>query len=389
MAGTGELNLQGAADAAALSAVVSAAAGDPTARIKQEAKSVILASTGYVNTPNVPSITVNNPPATGGYTSNNAAWEVIVSQVQPMFFASSFIGGAPTSTSRAVAVMSSTPACLMSLAPSGSGAMSMTGGANFNLTNCNLYVNSTALDGLTFSNGASLTAAAVYLAGGYTAGAGSTLTPSSGANYHADTTPAADPYAGRTMPSYSGCNQTNYITPSSGPVTLPTSGTGVTVYCGWMGLNTNVAVTIPAGIYIIDGGSFIMGNSVTVSGTGVTIILTSHTGSAYGSINIAGGTSLTLTAPTSGATAGIVFWVDKNAPSSTVNAFSNGSSMNLTGAVYAPSSQITDAGGFSVSNCTQLIAYTFNISNGATLSHNCSGTGVSDPTGGKATKPVE
>ena len=50
-----------------------------------------------------------------------------------------------------------------------------------------------------------------------------------------------------------------------------------------------------------------------MNGTGVTIVLTGSSGN-YATVTIGNGASVTLSAPTSGATAGIVFFGDRNAP---------------------------------------------------------------------------
>ncbi len=121
-------------------------------------------------------------------------------------------------------------------------------------------------------------------------------------------------------------------------------------------------------------------------------MLTGSSGN-YATVTISNGARVTLSAPTSGATAGIAFFGDRNAPwSSQTNKqqnFGGGASINITGAVYFPGTQVNFNNGISnPSGCTQLIAGTINFQGGAQFSNNCAGTGTS-AIGGGATLLVE
>jgi hypothetical protein len=161
---------------------------------------------------------------------------------------------------------------------------------------------------------------------------------------------------------------------------LPTAN-NVYVYCG--GINLNGGTTpLAAGTYILDQGGLQVNGNATLTGTGVTIILTSCTGSNYGSVTINGGATVTLTAPISGATAGIpgvAVWVDKNAPLAT-SKFNGGGNENITGSIYAPSQQMEFAGGASgTSGCTQLVALTVTFTGNSNIGNSCTNSGVSEP----------
>jgi hypothetical protein len=68
-------------------------------------------------------------------------------------------------------------------------------------------------------------------------------------------------------------------------------------------------------------------------------------GSNYGSANIAGGANVNLTAPTTGSTAGIVIFGDRNMPTGTAFSFLGGSSQIFKGAVDVPRAAVKWAGG--------------------------------------------
>ena len=98
---------------------------------------------------------------------------------------------------------------------------------------------------------------------------------------------------------------------------------------------------------------------------------------------MASNTVVNLTAPTSGATAGIALWVDDtiaNCPANTQLSFTGGATASITGAIYAPANQVTYSGGSSAgTGCTQIVSDKLTISGPSYFQHNCTGTGVSDP----------
>jgi hypothetical protein len=120
----------------------------------------------------------------------------------------------------------------------------------------------------------------------------------------------------------------------------------------------------------------------------VTIVLTGS-GSNYASAQIANGTTLNLTAPTSGATAGLAFFQDRQSTISATNSIAGGASFDVTGALYFPSQSVSYSNGTSnPSGCTQLIAWRISYTGGASFKNNCSGTGTTG-IGTSATSLVE
>ena len=102
--------------------------------------------------------------------------------------------------------------------------------------------------------------------------------------------PINDPYGSVAVPSYSGCNQTNYSNNNSTPVTINAIGTTRYVFCNGLSLTAQSSLTLGAGVYVIDRGSFTMGGQSTLTATsGTTIVLTSSTSSGYATANINGG----------------------------------------------------------------------------------------------------
>jgi hypothetical protein len=95
---------------------------------------------------------------------------------------------------------------------------------------------------------------------------------------------------------------------------------------------------------------------------------------------------VSITAPTSGPTAGLAFFQDRNAPSSGTDNFSGGTTQIITGAIYFPHQAVNYSGGASAggSSCTQLIAYTMTFSGGSTFNNTCAGVGTAAIGGGNS-----
>ncbi len=168
-------------------------------------------------------------------------------------------------------------------------------------------------------------------------------------------------------------------------------------YCG--NIQPGGPLTLSSGVYVLAGGSFIdQGGSPSdpvltkgscsspdgkayVNASGVTVYLgppeANGQGNQYGSINVS--SCLSISAPTTGPTAGMAFWQDGPLSSNTQDSITGGGNVDIVGAVYAPRAQIIYSGSASAtSSCTQLIGYTINFSGSATLQNNCP-AGVLNP----------
>src|SRR5262249_29904845 len=194
--------------------------------------------------------------------------------------------------------------CVLALDSKASAATYGNGTTNVNLIACSLYVNSSSSSALDIVGGASLSAYSASIVGNFVDSGGGSITTAHGLN--TGTTPAADPYQNVPIPPYAGCNYTSFKAPKNGPALSPG------VYCNGPGIPANANVTLSPGTYIIDRGSFSVAGGATVSGNGVTIVLTDSGGTTPAVVSINGGATINLSAPTSGATAGLAFMQDRN-----------------------------------------------------------------------------
>jgi Flp pilus assembly protein TadG len=373
---TDKISAQGAADAAAYSAGKDIWTGDSATGAVSNAKAVA-AKNGFTDGIGGVTVTVNVPPTSGPNTSNSNAVEVIVNKSESLMFAGFYQSSASVGA-RAVALSGSTGGgyCVMTIRTGSSTTvstadLSVNGGAVIDTTNCGVYVDSSGSDALYLTGGAQLKAGNLSIVGNYSTSGGASVTVTG-----AKTTGApvmSDPYANVSTPTPGTCATTNAWTKD----TTVSPGT----YCNGFKVSGGAAITMSPGVYIIDRGTFDIGSSGggggSITGTGVTIVLTSSTGSDYATASINGGTNVTLTAPTTGSTAGLVFLQDRRDSSGSSSTINGGAAMSITGAIYFPSQILKYTGGSNTSSkCTQLIAYTINYSGGARFNNDCAGVGT-------------
>lgn len=354
--------MQGAADSGAISAAT-AAYNISSVNWTLQANAVT-SSYGFVNGTNGTTVTVNNGPTSGNYVGDKTAFEVIVQQPQARLFSALWVSSPTLVKARAVARFNDGLDCVLSLDRTASGATTVQGTANVNLTKCSLYDNSNAASALTMNGGGQISAASVDAVGGISSTSGITAQ-----NIQQNTgSPAVDPYANVPNPSPTGTVNTSCDKTGSCP-----SGTlspGIYNY----GMDIKGTVTLSPGIYYIEGGGLTVEAGAVLTGNNVTLVLTQNTSNSVLKIN--GNSTVSLTAPTTGATAGIVIFGDRTQSGKSLT-FNGGGQERLTGAIYAPTASVQYGGGANDPNsCTQLIADTVTFTGTAYFALNCQGDGT-------------
>ncbi len=371
-------SLQAAADSAAASAATAyGSSGSETNTTITTVADAITAQYGFVNGTNGVTVIMNHPPLSGNYTGNSNAVEVIASQPQAPIFSSYWISQPFNVQARAVALLATGGDCVLALAPNASSpnasnGVLASGSADINMPTCGLFSDSNSTssgnkDSILVTGSGSITAKSVGAVGTVTAPTGAiTPTPTTGDG------PTSNPYSGVEMPTYSGCNSTNY-NPGANQTLTPVAG--VYVFCGG---NVNIGggktVTLQAGTYIVNGASFSVsgGGALTSAGAAVTLVFTNGATASISS-------TLNLTAPTSGPLSGLAIFEDPAATVSNSNKFSftGGSNLRIVGAIDLPTAAVTYSGS-SISNspCTQLIANTIDFTGSASFANNCASAGT-------------
>lgn len=362
----GRANLQEAVDNAALSGAA-AYTVDGTAA---QTLATVMATSSFCNasaTPWIPAgFTISGSgttscsgsgagPAVTAQVLTNTRTVTVTAHATMTTLIPAYFGGTITISASGTAINpSGTRYCVLQLGSAGS--VTINNGALANLVQCGLAINGSGTPALTVNGGAQLNTPSVSVVG------------SASVDYNAiNPTNAlktgqpvlADPYAGVVMPplAYSCSNSKDYEWNLLGWTLSPMK------WCNGVKIGTNLIdlgthVTLKPGVYFVDRGTMQIGGNSTITGSGVTIVLTSSTNANYGKVSIANGASVTLTAPTTGATAGIVFFGDRRATtSSSTSAFNGGSAMAITGAIYVPTQTLDWSNGAQTTpNCTQLIA---------------------------------
>jgi Flp pilus assembly protein TadG len=323
---------------------------------------------------------------TGPVSSSDTAFLATIRTQVPLFFTAYVLQGSTTETITATATAEIITSqvgqyCALALDTAAETSVSITNGASITMNGCGLAVNSTGTasgsQALVMSGAAVLTDKTVTVVGSDSITNSASIVASGGVQTGA--AQVSNPYSGVSVPSYSGCNHGSL--PSSG-LSLGHSNSGLQtispgVYCGGLAMTNDADVQMTPGTYIINGGSFAVGGNVILAGSGVTIVLTGS-GTNYATAQIGNGANVTLSAPTSGTTSGMLFFQDPNAPTSGNNNFQGGASENLTGALYFPHQMITYSNGNSSSSpCTALIGYKLTFTGGESFNNNCSAAGTS------------
>ena len=325
---------------------------------------------GAQNGVNGVTVTANSPPSSGPNATKSGAVEVIISKSQALSLASLFTSGSFNIVARAVATPGAGAGCVLQLNPATS--FNMSNGATASLSSCGLTVDATGNSALSMTGAAVINAQSVSVVGKASVTNGATINPSTALK--TGQASVADPYAGVTMPALPGGCSNGVSTQYAHSKSVQTITPGV--WCDGVSFSNDANVLLQPGVYYVNGGNFSVGGAVIMNGTGVTIILTSSIAGNYATVTINNGATVTLTAPTSGTTAGIVFFGDRKAPATNSNNFGGGAAVNLTGAVYFPSQSIVFQNGASnPSGCTQLIAGTIQLTGGSKFQANCP-TGV-------------
>jgi len=370
--------LQHAADVSAHAAAVRLRAGDSKNAIDAATQAV---ATGSGFSTAVGTMQVNTPPVAGLKAGDAASVEVILTETRQRLLSSVLSSTPVVMRTRAVASVSSqSKACVLALSPVASGAVTVSGSTSVSLTGCDVAANSNAANAFLMSgSSAALSAGCVSTVGGAVTTAGLSLNPCTAVKTEAPV--VRDPYANVPEPSAIGsCNNSNVGSPNKTTTLTPTdtqtSGVKSMRFCN--GLDVKGTVTFSPGIYIVENGSLTFNGGgadsssvASLVGQGVTFYLRSGA-----DLKLAGSVSLSLSAPTSGPYAGILFFGSRTSAGAS-HSVSGNSGSTLQGAVYMPSSNVTFTGSSATTGgCTQIVAATVTFTGNSDLKSDCSAAGT-------------
>lgn len=317
---------------------------------------------------------IQNSPTVGAYTSDPYAVRVALSVQKKLGFSSLFLSVAPTINAVATATVVPTGKyCVISLEETTTTGLTYAGNATVDL-GCGMATNSRGAQAVDASGSSTVIASPLAAVGGI---------PNS--NNFADGTmlqpysmKQEDPFADIEPPAVpNGC--TSHTVGVNATQTLSGCFRDLTI------LGTATLV----GEIILDGGGFRVGSQATVNCNGCVIILTnknSNSNAQIGDVDITGGATLNMSAPTSGTYAGILFYQDRRAQdgnsANNENHINGNSSSFFQGAFYFPGQVVYMNGTSGMSTaCVQMVARRVSFSGNTAITNSCpagSGAGAFD-----------
>ena len=332
-----------------------------------------LARNAYVDLTNDP--VVENAPTAGPQAGNTRAVRVALSTNVNLPFTGFFLNGPLTIPAEATAsLVANGEFCALSLETANATGITLWGSSTVDL-GCGMATNSVSANAVAAGGSSTVSATPIAAVGGV---------PQS-SNYAPGTVlipyavPQPDPFLALPDPVVSGGAQNGNVNSNQTRTLNP--GT-------YNGMDLKGTVTLNPGTYVIDGGDLSIGSQAKVTGTGVTIILTSKTAASnpnsIGQIKMNGGATVNLTAPSTGTYQGVLIYQDRRATLSNQSNKVNGNSASkLQGAVYVASQEVEFTGTAGLNtNCFQLVARRITWSGNSAITNVCpAGSGAQSFTG--------
>lgn len=285
--------LQSAADATALAIAREMTLGPMTAdRVQSLAATYALANYADVSR------------ASGTLVESGMAVQVRLQKpAEPPLGILSALGGvndlAASATARVSANSTPTKLCILSLGEKTNGGIFMHNNAAITAPQCMLQSNSTVREAVIIQQGSRLAANLTCARGGIANNAGTVQT-----TLLTDCPPIPNPLEQKPEPSTSGpCIQINARVKKSERRTLSPG-----VYCLGLTVEEDAQVTLLPGIYVFRSGPLVVRNNAEITGEGVTLMFTGR--KSY--FRFLDNSLVKLSAPTSGATAGMLIWESKS-----------------------------------------------------------------------------
>jgi Flp pilus assembly protein TadG len=289
---------------------------------------------------------IGYPPDTASYKK---AVQVTLAVQRTLGFSSMFLSTAPTITATATAALvNSGSYCVVGLNSTTAASITIGGSASVSM-GCGAISDSTSATASVGTNGGTYNFTATPVAG--VGGMPTSINGATDIQAHHSALP--DPYAGQYSTSISGMTCNKQVNPGN-----PNLTPGCYKDFKFTG-NTNY--TLAAGTYYLDSTNFDVQGTGSITGTGVTIILT---GATPGSITTNGNTTIKLSAPTTGTYANMLF-IGSASGLQKING-NNGSFYD--GAMYFPNGTAQFLGSSSgMFNCAMVVANFVDFSGNASL----------------------
>jgi len=347
--------MQRAADSGALAGAYAVAQNKPAAA--SVARDMVLNDRVQLSQPPI----VEHAPVAGAYAGDLQAVRVQMVEQMSLPFISFFTRRPTTIAVEATAkLVKRGKYCMIALEEGNVTGVTFSGNTRVDI-DCGVVSNSTAPNAVSASGSATVIASPVSAVGGVP----NSTSYAAGTEIVPYVTKQPDPFAELPVPEPRSCQARVVVGPQESRALTPGC---------YRGMSINGRATLAPGTYFVAGDSFDLGAQARLTGTGVTIVLTSETPtspSSFADIKMNGGAEVELTAPVGGPYAGILFYQDPRAPftEATIN---GNSSSKMQGALYFPSKALTFNGNSGLaSTCIQLVARRLNFSGSSSLTNDC------------------
>lgn len=257
--------------------------------------------------------------------------------------------------------------CILSLEKTELGSLTTSGSVDLSMPDCGIAVNSSNDSAFKVNGNVTIDVETISIVGGLEVSGGSGTVSYDTLNENS--APIPDPYANYVPTSGTGCDYNNTNIAGGGTKNLYPG-----VYCGGLQIRGNNDVIMHPGIYTFDGGEVDIAGGGTLTGNGVSWVLTGS-GSDYATVSISGNRVITLSAPDEGEdNEGMLMWQDPNAPEGDENRIVGTADIILDGVLYFPAQELNIGGNSSsVSDvCTKVIARTVILHGNPFLGNDCS-----------------
>jgi hypothetical protein len=361
-------HLQSVADASALAGAIDRAysiqSGDlsPGGALSAANDQVLL---NGLDPASLAQLQINTPPTSGTLAGDDNAVEVVLGRALPRTFSGLFTTGDVEISARSVArTKLDGRYCILATHPDDSGAITFSGSSMVNL-DCGIASNSTAADAILSSGSTQATVTAMRAVGGIDNNGGLVSTGPTISNSN----PVLDPYTDLELPPIQGCDHNNRRA-GDGEILSPG------VYCGGLRVNSQSAVTLLPGTYVMDDGDLTINAGAMVSGSDITFAMAGTSG-RHGQVSINGTATVNLDAPNAGTYAGVLLLHDPDTEMcgkghSSTYKFNGTAGSTLEGLIYAPTKAIEMSGNAAVANgCIQIVASTITFTGNVTTTTIC------------------
>jgi hypothetical protein len=315
--------------------------------------------------------TIENAPTVGTNAGNSRAVRVALTATVPMAFWSVFSSSSATIKAEATAaVIFNGEFCMLSLEEGNTTGVTFTGSTSIDL-GCGVATNSKAAVAISAGGSATIKATPITAVGGVPSST-SYVSPTTLLPYSPK---QADPYAALPLPTVpAGCKPGTYSINPQGNGGQPVA-VSAGVYC-YQSFDFKGPVTLPSGVYYVNGGELGFGSQANVTCNECTFILTSSTAAtnpaSVATLSMHGGATVNMKSPKSGTYEGVLMYQDPRATLGNAVKINGNSDSLFEGGFYFPRAYLTMNGTAGmVTRCIQLVARRLVFSGNSSVDNTC------------------